>query len=155
MGYQNPTYLSDFYRYNPVTNAWTTISSYEAGGRRGAFSFVIDHQRYVGAGQSATSQFENDFWQDSPIENDWVEKSTFGGSPRKGSAASVVGGIAYVARGELANGGSGNDLWQYKPTVVAPTYTMAIPEGGYASITDNKWTIEGYAMHPTEARHVE
>lgn len=154
MGYQNPTYLSDFYRYNPVTNAWTTISSYEAGGRRGAFSFVIDHQGYVGAGQSATSQFENDFWQYSPIENDWVEKSTFGGSPRKGSAASVVGGIAYVARGELANGGSGNDLWQYKPTVVAPTYTMAIPEGGYASITDNKWTIEGYAMHPTEARHV-
>lgn len=154
MGYQNPTYLSDFYRYNPVTNAWTSISSYEAGGRRGAFSFVIDHKGYVGAGQSGTSQFENDFWQYSPIENDWIEKTTYGGSPRKGSAATVVGGIGYVARGELANAGSGNDLWQYKPTVVAPTYTMAIPEGGYASITDNKWTVEGYVMHPTEARFV-
>ncbi|MBK9104240.1 MAG: tail fiber domain-containing protein [Saprospiraceae bacterium] len=115
---------------------------------------MIDHKGYVGTGQSATSQFENDFWQYSPIENDWIEKTTYGGSPRKGSAASVVGGIGYVARGELVNGGSGNDLWKYKPTVVAPTYTMAIPEGGYASITDNKWTIEGYALHPTEARFV-
>ncbi len=48
------TLVTSFYKYDPSTNTWSTISSLPGVARRGAIGFSIGEEGYVGTGETNT-----------------------------------------------------------------------------------------------------
>lgn len=100
--------LTDFWEYNPATNAWTPRASFPGSGRTEASTFVIDGKAYVGLGITETLPRLKDLWRYDPILDSWTRLNDFSGPERSNAEAFVINSKAYVA------GGAGrNDVWTY------------------------------------------
>jgi N-acetylneuraminic acid mutarotase len=114
---RNPTGSSDFWEYDPVTNAWTQKAPYPGSGRYGMIAFSISHRGYVGLGWSGSgggaAQYK-DFWEYDPTANTWTRKTDFGGNARYSAVAFVIDTKGYVGTGYTP---LTNDFWAYdQPT---------------------------------------
>lgn len=103
--------VQDFFRYDPQTNTWNTIASFPGTGRRGAVSFVINKEGYVGTGQTDFGNTST-FYKYSPATGQWYTVPTFPGTERTSSVAFTIGNNGYVGTGNT-NFGSTNDFWQF------------------------------------------
>ncbi len=117
----SPTHrlTNDFWRYDPGTDTWTQIMSFEGGARRSAVGFSIGNFGYVGLGQDSLDHIVADFWRYDPVSNDWDQMANFGGGARARAVAFTIGNKAYVATGNDGAGGLGtsyNDVWEFDPS---------------------------------------
>ncbi|MDG1147329.1 MAG: kelch repeat-containing protein [Crocinitomicaceae bacterium] len=115
--------VQDFFKYNPVTNSWSSIASFIGTGRRGAVSFVIDGNAYVGTGETNFGRTSS-FYKYSPTLDVWTQVAFFGGSSRTAAVGFSIGGFGYVGTGNLSSGSS-NDFWQYNPSLDSWTQKAA------------------------------
>ena len=106
--------VQDFYRYNPITNSWNTIASLPGDGRRGAVSFVINNEGYVGTGQTDFGNTST-FYKYSPVSNFWTQTPSLPGEARTSSVGLNIENKGYVGTGQT-NFGSINDFWQFSAT---------------------------------------
>ena len=113
------TLVKNFYKYDPVTNVWTEITSFLGVGRRGSVSFVIGDYAYVGTGESNGGVLGS-FYQFDPLNESWTQIASlpFG---RTSAVGFSIGDFGYVGTGDL-NSGSSNDFWQYDP--ILDTWTQ-------------------------------
>ena len=54
--------LSDFWRYDPLANAWTSVTAFGGPARGAAVAFVLGRTVYLGTGTNATRDLLRDFW---------------------------------------------------------------------------------------------
>ena len=106
-------YMSDFFEYDPATDAWTQKANFLGGARTEAVGFSLNGFGYIGTGFTSNTGDQFDMWQYDPVTNTWVQAPSFGGTPRRGAACFVIGSSAYVGSGYGASSGTKYDLWEF------------------------------------------
>jgi len=111
-GTNNGSLVSDFWAFNPDTEAWT---------RKADTSNDDDTQNrastaglgYVSTG--TVSGVNSTTWEYNPSTDDWTERTAFEGSSRESACAFSIGSYGYVLTG---NSGSSyfDDIWVFHPT---------------------------------------
>jgi hypothetical protein len=107
--------VSDFYEYDPETDAWTKKASFPGTLRGSATSFSLPNGKgYVMMGYAnELGLYLNDVWEYDPAENKWTRLDDFPGSPRFGARAMVIGNDAYIMTGY--GGVYEKDLYRFSP----------------------------------------
>lgn len=101
-----------FFKYDPATNAWTSIAQFAGPGRTSAIAFASATRGYVGFGSGGLDPNRNDLWEYDPITNSWLQKSSSIGTGRSGATATVLNGVAYVLGGiENTTGFGGTEVY--------------------------------------------
>ena len=113
LGTGTAEYFGDFWKYDPVTLAWTQIADFGGGNRREAIAFGIDSLGYVGTGQSSTG-LNNDFWKYDFLDNTWTPVANFPGTARRDAVGFTMGGQGYIGTGADATSYT-TDFWAYYP----------------------------------------
>jgi len=60
--------LTSCYQYDPATQIWKQMQSFEASARTAAVGFVLKDHAYVGTGSNGQSYY-SDFWEFKPLED--------------------------------------------------------------------------------------
>lgn len=122
--------LSDFWKYNTVTNQWTSLANLSDSsgkvlpGRKAAVAFAIDSIGYVGTGQDVNYNYLGDFYSYSPATNKWTSLSKdtlpapYPYARRFGAIAFSMNNIGFVGTGADING-TLNDYYKFNPTAPA------------------------------------
>ena len=106
--------LKDIYKYNSITNTWTSISNFPGDGGRGSFSTTLNGKAYVGTGgKGSIGGINNEFYEYDPILNSWAQKANFP-YPRTGGISFAIGNFIYAGFGHN-NVNDFNDLYRYNP----------------------------------------
>jgi len=105
---------SDFWEFDPATNAWTQIANFGGGVRYGAVAFSIGNKGYVGTGYGSFGT-KSDFWEYDPATNLWTQKANFGGGARTSAVGFSIGNKGYIGTGLDNNSNRSNDFWEYDP----------------------------------------
>ncbi|MFN0215636.1 MAG: kelch repeat-containing protein [Saprospiraceae bacterium] len=107
---QSP-YLSDFYRYDPIADAWTKLPDFPAPPRSYSYAVVYNGKAYMGFGFGPASDM-NDLWEYDSATGIWTEKSLCPGNGRGHPAFLEANGIIYVGLGGSSMGNL-QDFWAY------------------------------------------
>ncbi len=110
--------------YNPVTtvvqtitdaNIWLPRTGFSGSARRGALSFTLDNQLYIGGGE-IYGGYVNDVWRYDPLSMKWSQMANLPGVRGYG-VAFVAGGKAFAGLGENLGVNLVNrldDFYEYK-----------------------------------------
>lgn len=119
-GFNLITMMTDFWEYDPVTNAWTQRANFPGLGRWHGVGFAIGNLGYIGSGSSAYPNyvFQNDFHAYNPATNTWSAIASFPGVARYTAMTFVIGTKAYFGMGwDWVVSPYRKDLWEYdQPT---------------------------------------
>lgn len=121
-----PGFFSDFWEYDPSTDAWTQKANFGGGTRAEAVGFSIGNYGYIGTGNAGigtddlTFFPQKDLWQYDPTADTWTRKADLPGLIRWAATGFAVGGNGYIGLGATGACNScavfQNDFWQYDPT---------------------------------------
>jgi len=115
-GYQGLGSAASLREYDPVTDTWSSKTSFPSSFTNNAVVFVISGIAYVGTGHSSPiTNFTNSFYAYDPSTNTWSSKAGIPGGDRTNAVGFAIGNKGYVATGW--NGSFLNDLWEYDPTL--------------------------------------
>ena len=129
--------FSDFYRFDPVANTYTAVTSAPIA-REGAANFSIGNYGYVGLGYNSTGLYTNDFYKYEPIANTWIAAPNFGRGVSGNLFSEVVNGKPYVGCG-VGNSSSYIDIWTWDSCANYITHLRSdtsLCAGGSLVITD-------------------
>ncbi|TAL60361.1 MAG: hypothetical protein EPN85_07400, partial [Bacteroidetes bacterium] len=114
----NPlTYLSDFWEYDPVTDAWTQKANF-AGGLRGyAVGCSINGKGYLGTGQNLSGAY-SDWWEYDPSANAWLQKANYP-VVTAGAFSFSINTKGYIGTGGDATWNCRDDFYEYDPVTDA------------------------------------
>jgi N-acetylneuraminic acid mutarotase len=122
-GNNTPSGSTEFYQYDPSTDAWTQKTDFPGGGRNSPAGFAIDGNGYLGTGYDLNGHYLSDFWKYNPSTNTWSGIKDFGGGIRADASGFATAHQGYLGFGDggthqLSNGYYGSpyfDFWQYQP----------------------------------------
>mgnify|MGYP001199868514 CR=1 FL=1 len=103
----------DFWKYNPLLDAWTQIADFGGDFRSNAIAFSLYNKGYVGCGIS--NSYENDVWRYDPFHNDWTAVASYGGSPICNGISFIIGNRAFAGLGNDSLYATQSDVWEYIP----------------------------------------
>lgn len=126
-GFNNGTYLNDFWVYDPANDIWNEkrkISSvnddedydddYGDNIRRSnATAFVMDDKAYVTCG--SRNGITNTTWEYNIATDTWLQKTQFEGAGRQGALGFVVQNRGYLVTGSNSSYYF-DDLWEFFPS---------------------------------------
>lgn len=121
--------MSDFWEYNPITNAWLQKTSYPGAGGWGIYfatGFAISGKGFVCGGKVGASSYSQELWEYNPTLNSWVQRSSFPGGVRYGQSSFVLNNKAYVGCGTDENWFT-SDFWEFNPGTNTWTQKSAFP----------------------------
>jgi N-acetylneuraminic acid mutarotase len=144
--------LKDFWRYNPLTNAWTAVADFPGMGGNGVYfstGFSVAGKGYICGGKLGSNTYSAQFWEYKPSNNQWIQRASFPGGVRYQMASFVVGSKAYVGMGVDQNIYK-KDMYCYDPganlwTTIAPfpayergaASTFSLDERGFVCLGNN------------------
>jgi hypothetical protein len=121
---------ADFFKYNPVSNSWVSITDRSAF--RNSASFNIGDFGYFGTGNNdyyfSGFTLLTGFHKYNPETNSWSSVSNFGGAAREFAVGFSIGEKGYVATGRTNATSFRNDFWEYDP--VSNGWTQKADFGG-------------------------
>lgn len=109
----------DFYQYDPVADAWTTLTDFPGSERSFAIGTVLDGKAYLGFGATLT-QYLDDLWSYDDQTSQWTQLATCPCTGRRHPAMLATKNRIYIGLGDDASGNL-NDWWMY--TVDADSWT--------------------------------
>lgn len=113
MGKDIDANLSDFWRFDPVTNAWSPAASFPGKARAYNVSISNGVNGYVGLGYDGDNDLA-DFWEYNAAKNEWNQIADFPGGARRYSTAFAIGTDIYVGTGNSNNDKVfHNDFYKY------------------------------------------
>jgi N-acetylneuraminic acid mutarotase len=115
--------LSDIWKYDPVNDSWTEVSSLPAGARYTAAAVSAAGKGYVGLGFAPVM---NDWWEYDPDLDSWSSKPSFPGVPRQNPINFSYGGSVYVGGGG-ASWSPAFDFYRYDPGTSQWTQLADVP----------------------------
>lgn len=104
---------SDYWKYNPLLDAWTQIADFGGSFRSNTISFALFGKGYVGCGTNR--MFQEDLWRYDPHSNTWTQVASFGGGPRTNAVSFAVADHGFAGLGNDSMGILKNDMWEYIP----------------------------------------
>lgn len=144
--------LKDFWRYNPLTNAWTAIADFPGMGGGGVYfstGFSVEGKGYICGGKIAAATYSNQLWEYKPSNDQWIQRAPFPGSIRYQMCSFVVGAKAFVGMGTDQNIFK-KDMYCYNPgsnqwTPIAPfpayerggASTFSLEDKGFVCLGNN------------------
>lgn len=153
-GFDGINYYNDFWKYDPVGNAWTEIDSIPGPPRSLGVAFATDNNGYTGLGWNGTglpingtpTYYLNDFYQYNP-NSGWKQIASMptpSGAGRKFATAFGIGGGVNI--GGVLGGFDGQfvykDYYEWNETngtwTAANTYPGPKREGATAFVHDGK-----------------
>ena len=173
-------YLSDFWKFNPTTNAWSSLPDLPTTGRAGAVRIVIADTVYIVGGKTDGGLISSEVWGFDLTNEQWSQKANL---PIDG----IWRGIGFswnnygvIGIGKLNDGTLNADCYQYFPltdswqiisqlNLVPTTYSMyaqigkdafvyggMLADGSYSNqfqrIDLETWTITQLSNFPADAR---
>ena len=112
-GTNGSSYYNDFYRWNQVTNTWSTITSYPGAGYHfDPISFSIEGKGYVGLGWNGSAG-ATDLWRYDSTTNNWTQMASLPGPGRDDGSVFVIGHKAYLIGGSQGGPPYLEDVWIY------------------------------------------
>ena len=127
--------LKDFWKYDPIANAWTQVADLPGSVRRNAVAFAIQGYGYVGTGVDSLtattpgSQKMTDFWRYDATLNSWSQISNMPGAGRYFATGFAIDSKGYVCCGKFGPNNYSNQLYEYKPTTDTWTQLPSFPGG--------------------------
>ncbi len=109
---------TDFWRYNPTTNAWTQKADM-TDGLTNAVAFVINGIAYVALGNGISTNYQQHTYAYNPTTNVWTLKATFPAHGQYSASCFAIGNYGYTGLGNPSGGASGpfdNGWYRYNPT---------------------------------------
>lgn len=107
----------EFYRYDPVIDAWTPIASYPGGELSGMTSIVLNQKAIVGSGNSNNGFTSGNFFVYDPATALWTPGPALpSGMERTLSVGLTTQNSGFIATG-INNGNGMNDLWEITESV--------------------------------------
>lgn len=125
----------DFWKYNPLLDAWTQLADFEGEYRSNAISFSLFDKGYVGCGTSTS--YQNDLWKYDPVFNSWMAVASYPGLPFSNGTCFVINNRAFAGLGNDSLLNIQTDLWEY-----TPDSTSSLPEYSAES---------GFTVYPNPA----
>lgn len=107
----------DFWKFDPVLNAWSQMADFGGGFRSNAFGFNLGSKGYIGGGTDGS--YRADMWRYDAALNNWTQVADFGGGQRINTSVFTIGNRAYVGCGLDQNGSTRTDFWMYTPDSTA------------------------------------
>jgi len=104
---------TDWFEYNPGTNAWTQKASFPSTGRWSTASFVIGNKAYICTGAKDVG-LTNETWEYDPNTDAWTQKADLPGLVRQNAVGFAIDNIGYVGTGYSA-GNTYDDFYAYDP----------------------------------------
>ncbi|MES2800369.1 MAG: kelch repeat-containing protein [Bacteroidota bacterium] len=115
-GGYNGTFLSDFWCYDPVADAWTEITAIPALGRSGMSCFVIGDTAYILGGKTANESAIDEVWAYNLVANNWTQKNDLPNGNRWRATAIQNGNVSLLGFGKDEVGVSHSDFYSYDAT---------------------------------------
>ncbi|MFM6946542.1 MAG: kelch repeat-containing protein [Flavobacteriales bacterium] len=134
--------LKDFWRYNPLTNAWTAVADFPGMGGNGVYfstGFAVAGKGYICGGKTGSATYSAQFWEYKPSNNQWIQRASFPGGVRYQMASFVVGSKAYVGMGVDQNIYK-KDMYCYDPG--ANLWTPIAPFPAYERGAASSFSLE-------------
>jgi N-acetylneuraminic acid mutarotase len=140
---------TDFYQYDPSTNAWTSMTAFTGSARTNAVGFAIGSKGYVGTGgfpntTASSVTYTNDFYEYDPSANSWTAKLSFPATARYGAVGFSVGSRGYIGTGYTGTNGSFGtkvkDFYEYEPATMPDPLYAAFTGQGIWKWDGNRWT---------------
>lgn len=97
--------LTDWWEYNPGTNAWTQKKELPFGSIIMPHALTIGTKGYLGASEFSS----NSFWEYDATSDTWKSLSNYPGNKNLYSSSFTINGKAYVVAG------TGNECWEFDP----------------------------------------
>lgn len=135
--------LSDAWKYDPVSNAWSTAPAIPDLARFGTSSFTMSGLGYVFGGKESNPAFSTDLWSFDPATQAWTQHAAFPGSPRSSPMAFVYYDYAVIGCGRN-NSQNFYDVWQYMP--FTDTWVAAPAYPGESSLAGTSFSINNRAF---------
>lgn len=148
-GWNLDGYLKDFWRYNPITNQWDSLTAFPGNATNNCVSFVFDNEIYVMHGFEshliASSGFSAACWKYTPTSNNWTQLNDFPGYRRASAVAVTDGkrvfmGTGYATWNEM-------DWWEYFPDTDTWKKRKTMPDKGRCNATafsvDGRFFVSG------------
>ena len=110
----------DFYRYDPITDSWTTLADFPGAARSFGIGTVLNGMAYIGFGAN-NIQYLKDLWRFDPQTGQWTQLSSCSCSGRRHPAYIGIGNRIYVGLGDDSSGDL-KDWWMY--TIDTDTWTQ-------------------------------
>lgn len=139
--------LSDFWQYDPASNAWTQEANLLAPLERTA-TFVVGTQGYIATGFEYTmtqAHWSNQLYQYDQASNTWTQKADLPAGVRLDAVGTSAGGEGYVGTGDNSNTAYFNDWWQYDPPTDHWTQKANLP-GYWGRSAASSFNIGPYAL---------
>ncbi len=144
--------LKDFWRYNPLTNAWSAVADFPGMGGNGVYfstGFSVAGKGYICGGKMGSNLYSAQLWEYKANNNQWIQRASFPGGVRYQMASFVVGSKAYVGMGidqniykkDMYCYDPGANLWT--PIATFPAYergaasTFSLEERGFVCLGNN------------------
>lgn len=129
------TTLSDMWRYDPVFNSWTQVSSYPGNFGNGVYfaaAFTAEGKAYVVGGKHGPNNYSSAMYSYDPNTDQWSSKASFPGGVRYQLSALSIDDKGYVGLGtdqDLYR----NDWWEYKTSTNTWAQRADLPASERAS----------------------
>jgi N-acetylneuraminic acid mutarotase len=143
IGNADGPFVSDAYRFDPVSNTWSSAVPLPDLARSGTSSFVMNGKGYVFGGKESSLAFSPDLWVFDPIAQGWELMPPFPGTPRSSPLAFVLANDAVIGCGRT---GTINlyDVWLYDP--FSNDWESAPNYPGESSLAGTSFSINGRAF---------
>lgn len=138
------TLLSDCWKYDPLTDAWSQVADYPGGGQIGLAFLTLNGDGYVGIGDNGNA-FHNDFYRYNAASDTWEQKASFPGFNRSFCSMVAANGEGYLIGGEQAHAVYTSDMWRYNPTLDA--WTQALTFAGLGRGYGNFFFVNGALIY--------
>jgi len=126
-------FTTDFWEYNPDTNAWAQKADFAGPARGASVGFAIGSKGYIGLGLNADNVQCADLWEYDPSTDGWTQKSSLPGFARDHAGSFVIGEKAYVFGGVHKVSDTVyadlKEVWEYDPQADLWTRKADLPEG--------------------------
>lgn len=140
----NATYLNDWYRFDPVSETWTTLATFPGTPRTHPAMVATSTKIYVGLGGSAGGDLD-DWWEYDIATDTWTQRTDFPSTRRHHPFYFNVGDDVYVGMGHHQSS-IFNDLYHYDITNDTWTQMASLPGEGRVAGTQFTYNDRGYVL---------
>lgn len=129
--------LNDFWKYDPVKDAWTSMASLGPDdvndadniySRYGASAFTVGTKGYITTGYNNGFAPMRDTWEFDPATNSWSQKADFPGNPRYYAVGFGLGNFGFVGTGTTGSGTNFSDFYRFNPATNSWTQTNPLKD---------------------------
>lgn len=121
---------SEFWKYDPANDKWTSITRFPGIERASAFAITLNKKGYIfGGGNSKNNgtirfAYFKDTWEFDPVKSTWIQKTNFSGGERSEMYGINISDKAYLGSGQALDSQTGGntgssktvlDMWEFDP----------------------------------------